>query len=97
MAGIRGGVAAVLGTSMAKTCFLTTAFRCPPGGAARADVACHPHPGVACRARRAGLGKNVPVPSLGSHTRVMGHHTLLVIEETREDQQRYSGALGQFR
>lgn len=45
----------------------------------------------------AGLRKNVTFPFLGSHTRVIGRHTLLVTEETREDPRHDSGALGQFR
>jgi hypothetical protein len=45
----------------------------------------------------AGLSKIVTIPCQGSYTRVIGRHTLLVTEETREDPRRYSEALKQFR
>lgn len=45
---------------------------------------------------RAGLSKIVVIPCRGTHTRVIGEHSLLVTAETRDDPQRYSEALGQF-
>lgn len=45
---------------------------------------------------RAGLSKIVVIPCRGSHTRVIGEHSLLVTAETRDDPQRYSEALAQF-
>ena len=45
---------------------------------------------------RAGLGKIVVVPCRGTHTRVIGEHSLLMTAETRDDPQRYSEALAQF-
>lgn len=46
---------------------------------------------------RAGLSKIVTIPCRGSYTRVIGRHTLLMTDETREDPRRYSEALTQFR
>ncbi|WP_158251781.1 hypothetical protein [Cryobacterium sp. M15] len=46
---------------------------------------------------RTGLSKIVTIPCQGSYTRVIGQHTLLVTDETRDDHQRYSEALKQFR
>jgi hypothetical protein len=45
---------------------------------------------------RAGLSKIVVIPCRGTHTRVIGEHSLLVTAETRDDPQRYSEALAQF-
>ncbi|WP_349899251.1 hypothetical protein [Parafrigoribacterium soli] len=44
----------------------------------------------------AGLSKIVVIPCRGSHTRIIGEHSLLVTAETRNDPQRYSEALAQF-
>jgi len=44
-----------------------------------------------------GLTKIVTIPCQGSYARVIGPHSLLVTDETRNDHQRYSEALGQFR
>ena len=46
---------------------------------------------------QAGLTKIVTVPCQGSYTRVIGQHTLLVTDETRDHYQRYSEALKLFR
>ncbi|MET3769888.1 hypothetical protein ABIB15_002592 [Marisediminicola sp. UYEF4] len=46
---------------------------------------------------QAGLTKIVTIPCQGSYTRVIGQHTLLVTHETRDDHERYSEALKQFR
>jgi len=46
---------------------------------------------------QAGLSKTITIPYQGSYTRVIGQHTLLVTDETREDHRRYSEALKQFR
>ena len=46
---------------------------------------------------RAGLSKIVTIPCHGSYTRVIGQHTLLLTDETREDTRRYSEALQRFR
>lgn len=43
-----------------------------------------------------GLSKIVVIPCQGSHTRVIGEHSLLLTAETRDDPQRYSEALAQF-
>lgn len=44
-----------------------------------------------------GLSKIVVIPCKGSHTRVIGPHALLVTAETRDNPERYSEALKQFR
>jgi len=46
---------------------------------------------------RTGLSKIVSIPCRGSYTRIIGRHTLLVTDETREDPRRFSEALQQFR
>lgn len=46
---------------------------------------------------QAGLTKIVTIPCQGSYTRVIGQHTLLVTDETRDDHHQYSEALKQFR
>ena len=46
---------------------------------------------------QAGLTKIVTIPCQGSYTRVIGQHTLLVTDETRDDHERYSEALKQCR
>ena len=46
---------------------------------------------------QAGLTKIVTIPCQGSYTRVIGQHTLLVTDETRDDHQRYSEAIKHFR
>ena len=46
---------------------------------------------------QAGLSKLVVIPCRGTYTRVIGQHALLVTAETRDDSQRYSEALKQFR
>jgi hypothetical protein len=46
---------------------------------------------------QAGLSKIVVIPCRGSYTRVIGEHGLLMTAETRDDPQRYSEALAQFR
>jgi hypothetical protein len=46
---------------------------------------------------RAGLSKIVTIPCQGSYTRIIGPHTLLVSEETRNNARTYSNALAQFR
>ena len=45
----------------------------------------------------AGLSTIVVIPCLGSYTRVIGEHALMVTSETRDDPNRYSQALTQFR
>jgi hypothetical protein len=45
---------------------------------------------------RAGLSKIVTIPCQGSYTRIIGPHTLLVTEETRNNARTYSEALAQF-
>jgi hypothetical protein len=45
---------------------------------------------------RAGLIKIVTIPCQGSYTRIIGAHTLLVTEETRDNARTYSEALAQF-
>ena len=45
---------------------------------------------------QAGLSKVVVIPCIGSFTRVIGQHTLLLTAETRDDPKRYSEALGLF-
>jgi len=45
----------------------------------------------------AGLSTIVVIPCLGSYTRVVGEHALIVTAETRDDPGRYSQALKQFR
>lgn len=49
------------------------------------------------RAWQAGLTKVVIIPCLDTYTRVIGRHALLMTAETRNDPQRYSEALKQFR
>lgn len=44
-----------------------------------------------------GLSTIVVIPCVGSFTRVIGEHALLVTAETRDDPNRYSEALKQFR
>ncbi|GAA3860466.1 hypothetical protein GCM10022381_01160 [Leifsonia kafniensis] len=46
---------------------------------------------------RAGLSTIVVIPCLSSYTRVIGPHSLIVTSETRDDPNRYSQALKQFR
>jgi hypothetical protein len=46
---------------------------------------------------RGGLSKIVTIPCQGSYTRLIGEHTLLMTEETRNDARTYSDALAQFR
>jgi len=46
---------------------------------------------------RAGLNKIVSIPCHGSYTRIIGTHTLLVTEETRDNPRTYSDALALFR
>jgi hypothetical protein len=46
---------------------------------------------------QAGLTKIVTIPCQGSYTRIIGPHTLLVTEETRNNAQTYNDALAQFR
>jgi hypothetical protein len=46
---------------------------------------------------RAGLSKIVTIPCRGSYTRIIGAHTLLVTEETRNNPRTYSEALANFR
>ena len=46
---------------------------------------------------RAGLEKIVTIPCQGSYTRIIGEHTLLVTDQTRDDHQQYSEALRLFR
>jgi hypothetical protein len=45
---------------------------------------------------RAGLTKIVTIPCQGSFTRIIGAHTLLVTEETRNNTRTYSDALAAF-
>ena len=45
----------------------------------------------------AGLSTIVVIPCLRSYTRVIGQHALIVTSETRDDPNRYSQALKQFR
>lgn len=45
---------------------------------------------------RAGLEKVVAIPCRGSFTRVVGPHSLMVTQETRNDPALYSDALAQF-
>jgi hypothetical protein len=44
----------------------------------------------------AGLSTIVVIPCIGSYTRVIGQHALVVTSETRDDPNRYSHALKQF-
>jgi hypothetical protein len=46
---------------------------------------------------RSGLSKIVTIPCRGSYVRIIGPHTLLVTDETRDDPHSYSDALTQFR
>lgn len=46
---------------------------------------------------QAGLNIIVVIPCIGSYTRVIGQHALIVTSETRDDPNRYSRALQQFR
>ncbi|QAY74798.1 hypothetical protein ET445_00770 [Agromyces protaetiae] len=48
------------------------------------------------RAWRAGLEKVVAIPCVGTFTRMLGPHTLLVTGETRRDPARYAEALAWF-
>lgn len=45
----------------------------------------------------AGLTKIVTIPCIGTYTRTIGQHALLVTAETREEPERYAEALSQFR
>lgn len=45
---------------------------------------------------RVGLSKIVTIPCQGSYTRIIGPHTLLVTEETRNNARTYREALAQF-
>jgi hypothetical protein len=45
---------------------------------------------------QAGLSKVVVIPCIGSFTRVIGQHALVVTAETRDDPKRYSEALSLF-
>ena len=45
---------------------------------------------------QAGLSKVVVIPCIGSFTRVIGQHVLLLTAETRDDPERYSEALRLF-
>ena len=48
------------------------------------------------RAWQSGLSNIVTIPCQGSYTRIIGPHSLLVTEETRNNAQTYSAALAQF-